>query len=115
MKVAIIDNRVGNVLREEHGEKLLGADLVLYIQPDNHVDVQVPIPENWGDNTVEAVYIEAVHRDVISGETSAEVNDRRVESREEIEASHAPLDKVARAWEGDSNSGTEAITGPGQL
>jgi hypothetical protein len=120
MKVAIIDNRGGDILREEHGEKILGADLVLYIQADEHVDVQFPQNTNiWhqlgltSEDQLKAVYVEAVNRDVISGERSAEINEERVRQADEVEASQTPLEKAKHAWEGPDHSGTEEIHGPG--
>jgi len=115
MKVAIIDNRGGNVLRVEDGEQLFGSDLILYIQPDGHVDVEVPQIKDGPQGPLvlpaTAVYIEAVHRDVISGEHSAEMNERRIDERSEVEASHSPAEKAAAAWSGPDSSGTETITG----
>lgn len=109
MKILVIDERKGDCLRPDQEKQFRNADYVFVIQADGHMTTKKA--RKKGDHS--AVYIEAVHRDVISGEKSAEAY-AEIEAHRDMGDAGAedPVkDKFPRSFTGPSNSGTETITG----
>ena len=76
MNILIIDMRKGSEVRDEHKEVFDNADVIAYIQADDTMMI-VRHPSS-GDFSPEFAFIQGVHRDVISGEKSKAVEDKRI-------------------------------------
>lgn len=110
MKIVIIDERSGNMLRDDARDAVAEADIVGFIEQDGHVRMTKP---NDRTAPVWITFFDGVHRDVISGEESAEARDERTRARIEAEQAHAmPIeDKIANGLREEGHHGTEKLGG----
>lgn len=109
MKIVVIDERQGDVLRQDAKNHSNNCDLRLTIEADGHVKV---VSNTSYD--IDVHFFQAVHRDVISAEKSRKADERREEEKVKNDvASEDAMTKGTRVWDKEwrGNSGTERITG----
>ncbi len=81
MKIVIIDERNGSVLRDNAKEDVSDADFIGYVEPDKNVRLEYGSQIEFG-RSLSIVFHEAVHRDVTSGEESKAIQIKRDAERD---------------------------------